>query len=49
MIDSTWLTPVEQCCGSSGMPQTVTLWVRRGMRAVYSKPRAMCRPSASMP
>ena len=50
MIDSTWLTPTEQCSDSSGMPQIVTLWVGRGMSGrFYSRLLAICRPTANRP
>src|SRR5712691_11615837 len=40
MIDSTWLTPIEQCCDSSGMPQMVILCVGRGIaRSLKQAPR----------
>ena len=37
------------CCGSSGMPQMMSLWSGRGMRLFYSNALAMCRPTANMP
>src|SRR5262249_34692633 len=37
MMDSTWVTPMATCCGSSGMPQMVIRCEGRGMAAVLQQ------------